>query len=1050
MELFDKHIEKITKLFNSIKKNDEFELDMDKTKTALTYNMYYKLLKFLAVMSKKYNYVTTQTYALDVNYTMMLNSNRTVYRISINGDATINQTISKFRESNNNTIFSILLEDYKNNKPFIEVYKKERNIERDIIDIDDLNVRIRKTSETKLTSNDIKNIEKFAPYNDIKFRLKERLSIILNETKDYKIVIDLTKINTSDKLTKLDGLDVYELEIEYFSKTGKLDTKSLNIILNQCILIMKTLQSSNYIITVTEKKEIIDNYYQLIDQRRKKNQLSSKNVTSIELQHLNILPNKYAVTDKADGDHGFIFITNKNTYILTQNLDVIKTGITISDFKYDNSILDGELIFIKKENRFIFMVFDCLYYCNEDSRAKGSLLDRLKLAEDVIKHCFVFGKQLFKENNYNTQIKTTDIVKNNLKFYENALVDYFEQLNNDIKLEKKFVLIRPKYFIFPLGIEDNEIYKYSELFWTLYSQKLINYPYNLDGLVYQPINQKYDITNTTYPDLKWKPEENNSIDFYIEFQRDNRTGKVLTVFDNVDNQVYDETDQPIISDDKTILNLYRICHLHVGQGEIKTSNTLTDVIKNKEIPVIFSPDINNPNKNVHIANLPIIKSQNNSVGIIKDIEGNIIQDKTVVEFYYKNDLSIDSKYRWVPMRTRFDKTEQVHKYQRKYGNNEQVANHIWFSIQYPITFNDIKILADSNQYTAHKIVLLQKLTPELISQTTSYYEKHNKLIEMNTKPQTDFHNAVKTLLINTYIKPEFNNNKKASVLDIGFGRGGDIMKYYNAEVKNLVGIDKDFDGLHNPGDGAFSRYEKYKRGKPNFPQMDFINADFTVLLNFNDQMQVIKDKTQTNMNLIKKYFDGKYKFDIISCQFAFHYFLQNKETWENTLKNINNHLKFDGILLFTSFDAKRVTKLLRDNKGTFKQFLTINGEKILYHDIVQKYEEQKIYKYGNSIDIHISRFMSDNIYQTEYLVDENFIIPELFNKCGLQLIETDYFEYMFHNLKEYVKDVSEIENKDNMRQFLIKILKYFEETDINKECQKITFLNRYYVFKKIK
>ena len=46
-------------------------------------------------------------------------------------------------------------------------------------------------------------------------------------------------------------------------------------------------------------------------------------------------------------------------------------------------------------------------------------------------------------------------------------------------------------------------------------------------------------------------------------------------------------------------------------------------------------------------------------GEARDIEGNIIQDNTVVEFYYNNDPNIPDKHRWVPLRTRYDKTESV-------------------------------------------------------------------------------------------------------------------------------------------------------------------------------------------------------------------------------------------------------------------------------------------------------------------------------------------------------------------------------------------------------
>ena len=41
------------------------------------------------------------------------------------------------------------------------------------------------------------------------------------------------------------------------------------------------------------------------------------------------------------------------------------------------------------------------------------------------------------------------------------------------------------------------------------------------------------------------------------------------------------------------------------------------------------------------------------------------------------------------MRTRYDKTENVKKYKRKYGNNIEIANRVWHSIKNGFTIADI-------------------------------------------------------------------------------------------------------------------------------------------------------------------------------------------------------------------------------------------------------------------------------------------------------------------------------------------------------------------------
>ena len=67
------------------------------------------------------------------------------------------------------------------------------------------------------------------------------------------------------------------------------------------------------------------------------------------------------------------------------------------------------------------------------------------------------------------------------------------------------------------------------------------------------MNQKYtkiheEVAHKIY---KWKPPELNSIDFYIEFEKNKETGKIETVFDNTLDEAF--KNKP-----------YYIANLHVG------------------------------------------------------------------------------------------------------------------------------------------------------------------------------------------------------------------------------------------------------------------------------------------------------------------------------------------------------------------------------------------------------------------------------------------------------------------------------------------------------
>jgi hypothetical protein len=108
---------------------------------------------------------------------------------------------------------------------------------------------------------------------------------------------------------------------------------------------------------------------------------------------------------------------------------------------------------------------------------------------------------------------------------------------------------------------------------------------------------------------------------YISYQKNLETGTNLDIYDN---------SVGVDTNNKT----YRIVNVYVG-----------DLQGGKEIPVPFLKEENN-----HEIYLPIDK------GEVRDIDGNYVQNNTVVEMIYTNDPSVQHQYRWSILRTRWDKT----------------------------------------------------------------------------------------------------------------------------------------------------------------------------------------------------------------------------------------------------------------------------------------------------------------------------------------------------------------------------------------------------------
>lgn len=1019
VSVLNNYAEDINKLFSKVKKSSEFEVDLNMDKTSsINYEKYVSLMEYLTYRKNSKKLESIKTISLDVNYSRIVNDTaRENYRITLHGKDIINKYIGLLRTKNNHVIFNTLIEIARRDTDTssISVYKKTKQMD-DTVDIPELNIRVRLADEQPISKKELGQFFKLTDTQQdaVAYRLKQRFSLILESTKDYIIRIDLTSTKTSSYINKLEEISPkYEMELEYFANTEH-KPKSLDKILDETTALLKVVQRSNFIITKTVAEHVLDEYKKLLNIADKKQfRLEGRQPVSLELQPaVENLANKYAVTDKADGDRYFLIIVDKRVYLISQNLLVKDTGIQLKKSEYDNTILDGEYIFLSKYQRHLFMVFDCLFAKGVDVRKEEKLLIRLENASKIIDKCFILGKQ----TGFNpTDLKGNNSPDNLVKHHTAQLDTFIDTLYADIPLERKYPLIRLKYFISATGIAENEVFKYSTVVWNKFMYGKVKYPYTLDGIIYQPLLQAYvtDKKLIKSLDYKWKPSEKNSIDFYVQFAKNSHTGKILDIYDDSREELKDK--------------IYRICYLHVGKSTPEG-----------EVPIYF-----NENEKLHLAMLVLHD------GNVRDVEGNIIQDSTVVEFYYNNDIELNERFRWVPIRTRYDKTEMVSKYRTQYGNNSDVANKIWRSIMSPVRMDDIKLLADDGKYQKHLEEMRGKITAEMrtsLSKENAYYNRVNNLAQTQRK----FHNWLKTIMIQTYMSPMYNNGVKLSILDFGIGRGGDVEKYYHAHAAYVVGIDPSYDGLHCV-EGAIYRYNKSREKRPDHPKMDFICGDPTVPLNVVDQMAVSSDKSLENKTLIEKFFPDKNmrQFDCINCQFAFHFFLANDKAWNTMCDNINKCLRVGGYMVITTYDAQKVLESFGDG-DVFTTYHTENGEKKILTEIKKKFPTGfNPKKIGTGVAIDVYNSISSSEYITEYLVDKDFVTNEFNKKCNMELVDTDLLENQFNIHKEHIFNGMTYDTAFKTRKTFKDVYEFYDQTnEFNKECLKITNLNRMYIFRK--
>ncbi|CAG9463695.1 unnamed protein product [Pedinophyceae sp. YPF-701] len=145
-------------------------------------------------------------------------------------------------------------------------------------------------------------------------------------------------------------------------------------------------------------------------------------------------------------------------------------------------------------------------------------------------------------------------------------------------------------------------------------------------------------------------------------------------------------------------------------------------------------------------------------------------------------------------------------------------------------------------------------------------------------PLKRFHNSIKRALINRFAS---NANR---VIDLACGRGGDIRKWFDANIRYVKGIDL------SPAEIGEAKL-RYRQIKDERYQDHPLTCEFECT----DQLGT------SELDLAK---DGE--FDAVTCMFAIHYFFYSEQTLKMFFRNASKALKNRGFFVATCPDGKRV------------------------------------------------------------------------------------------------------------------------------------------------
>jgi len=946
------------------------------------------------------------------------------------------------------------------------------------VNFDEFNFRISYQVEENISMTSKNFILQNWDKNKKQFRFLNRVTFT---HPDYPINVDIsiTKFNgdiykktyTIEESNVFNSPERIEIELEVDNnKIGpytQFDSheKILEALRKVIKFVLSGLQNTNYPVSYLEQKEVMDEYMKILhkeDYKPEKRIYPSDFIgpSSFTLQMSNIaeidinsnLPNirkDFVVTDKADGERHLLFVSSKGKiYLINTNMQVIFTGAKTLNKEVFNTLLDGELIGNDKFGKFInlYAAFDIYYLNKVDIRMLPFIIKEENTKPNSKHNNDIYQCRYMLLENIISSIKALSILDVNINVETSKNTSEIKKILSPITIKNKR--------FYPESISKGNIFDACNDILTKVREN--RFEYNTDGLIFTHAyygvgsnkeGESGPLSKITWEySFKWKPPQDNTIDFFVvTIKQPGGEDIVKTIYEaGLNSQLASQ------------LNEYKTIQLSCTYSEKKHGviylNPCQDVIEDK-LPefkdIKYEEKYTNDAKPLQfyptepfdpeagICNI-MLKLDDNGIKQMFTEENEVFGDNTIVEFSY--DLSKEKGWRWIPKRVRYDKTSEFLQGIKNFGNAYHVANSNWKSINNPITEDMIS--------TGEGI-------PDITVDEDIYYNKPAG--KTYTEAMKNFHNLyVKKLLIKTVSK------QGDTLIDYACGKAGDLPKWISSRLSFVFGIDKSKNNLEDRLDGACVRYLNSTKTNKHVPSALFVNGDTAYNIKsgaamLNDKAIQItkaifgngpKDSDVLGKAVFRQYGKGEDGFNISSCQFALHYFLENPNTLQGFMKNISECTKLNGYFIGTCYDGKEVFNLLRKKiQGESIQIIE-KGKKVW--EIVKGYNSTVLEDNSSCIGYRIDVYQ-DSINQliTEYLVNFDYLDSVLDN-YGFKLIDREealslglpegsgLFSELFMNMMEEIK-----KNKNKSKD-------YGEAINMCEFEKKISFLNRYFIYKKIR
>ena len=946
----------------------------------------------------------------------------------------------------------------KDRVKFIQKSAQKIKIGKDVVpaehyDAHDFNFRASLSLESDFThSMNAKAMVGSWPDNKKEFRYINRHTLT---HKDFPLKVDVSIVKQSarkgynversytfDEANLNKSPERYEVEIEIDNdKVGLGSSYSTpeelgSPVRKAIMLVLSGLQGTNFPISYPVQNEVLQDYMHILWGAKHKpgQRVYPKNFvgpSSIALQLSNIsevneysntpnVRNGFTVTEKADGDRKLLMVArNGHIYLIDTNMNVQFTGAKTAREELFDSIIDGEHITHNKKGVFInlYAAFDIYYIRGEDVRRFG----------------FV-GTPADDPNQFRLPI---------LSEFMRTLRP-FSVMSRDSPSPMRFEVKT-----FYTSSASESIFDACAHIMNRVDDNGGLFEYNTDGIIFTPMfagvgasrigeTTKMPIKTTWNLSFKWKPPEHNTIDFMVTIQK-GTDGR-----DNIKNMFQTGTDLA----SAVQITQYKTAILRVGFNESKHgyTNPCLNIIEdnlpdagdrdneNDYVPMQFYPS-NPSDDDAGVCNLLLEASVGGETEIFTE-NREVIEDNMIVEFRYNNEKN--HRWRWEPLRVRYDKTADLRSGGKNYGNAYHVADSNWQSIHKPITRSMITTGVDIPTETGDDGVYYNRVSGKRLSTSLR-----------------DFHNLyVKKKLIQSVSKP---NN---TLIDYAVGMGGDFSKWIDSRLKFVFGIDIMRDNIENRLNGACARYLNNKKRYSVMPSALFVIGNSSV--NIRDTAGILTDKGKQITNAVfgkgakdvgalgkgvhKHYGVGADGFDIASIQFALHYMFENTNTLNNFLRNVSETTKVGGYFIGTCYDGKRVfTQLNKKQEG---EGIESHEDSVKMWSIIKRYSGTSFEDDPSSLGYGIDIFMESigKVFR-EYLVNFDYL-ERLIANYGFTTLSTKEANSMgLRSSRGSFRDLYGAMMEDGKRYQKYKN-DYGTAGDMTDGDKTLSFLNNYFVFKK--